>query len=113
MIERLQKILSAHGVASRRAAEQLITEGRVTVNGVVAMLGQSADPETDEIRLDGKLLPVRAEYVYIMLNKPRGFVTTLSDEQGRRTAAQCRCKTVSRKSESELQRKKGPSVPAP
>ena len=88
MIERLQKILSAHGLASRRAAEQLIAEGRVTVNGAVAVLGQSADPETDEIRLDGKLLPVRAEYVYIMLNKPRGFVTTLSDEQGRRTAAQ-------------------------
>ena len=88
MIERLQKILSAHGVASRRVAEQMIAEGRVTVNGTAATIGQSADPETDEIRLDGKLLPIRAQYVYIMLNKPRGFVTTLSDEQGRRTAAQ-------------------------
>ena len=88
MIERLQKILSAHGVASRRVAEQMIAEGRVTVNGTAATIGQSADPETDEIRLDGKLLPVRAQYVYIMLNKPRGYVTTLSDEKGRPNAAQ-------------------------
>lgn len=83
MKERLQKILSARGIASRRKAEEMILAGRVTVNGAVASLGDSADPETDEIKLDGALLPSRCEYVYIMLNKPRGFVTTLSDEKGR------------------------------
>lgn len=88
MIDRLQKILSAHGVASRRAAEEMIKAGRVTVNGAVALLGQSADPETDEILLDGKPLPSGGEPVYILLHKPRGYVTTLSDEKGRKTAAQ-------------------------
>lgn len=88
MTERLQKILSARGVASRRAAEQMILSGRVTVNGTAAALGQSADPDRDEIRIDGKILPTAEKAVYIMLNKPRGFVTTLSDEQGRRTAAE-------------------------
>lgn len=88
MTDRLQKILSAKGVASRRNAEKMIQEGRVTVNGAVALLGQSADPEMDEILLDGKPLPVTGEQVYIMLHKPRGFVTTLSDEQGRRTVAE-------------------------
>lgn len=88
MIDRLQKILSARGVASRRAAEQMILDGRVTVNGLVATLGQSADPETDEIFVDGNPIPAGEQPVYIMLNKPRGFVTTLSDEKGRRTAAQ-------------------------
>ncbi len=88
MPERLQKILSGRGVASRRAAEAMITDGRVTVNGVVAQLGQTADIETDEILIDGKPLPGREEFVYILLNKPRGFVTTLSDEKGRRTAAE-------------------------
>lgn len=88
MGERLQKILSARGVASRRRAEEMIRDGRVTVNGIVASLGDSADPEMDEILLDGKPLPARQEYVYILLNKPRGYVTTLSDEKGRPDAAQ-------------------------
>ena len=88
MKERLQKILSARGVASRRAAEQMIQEGRVTVNGMTALLGQSADPDTDQIMLDGKPIPAGEQPVYIMLNKPRGFVTTLSDEKGRRTVAE-------------------------
>lgn len=88
MTERLQKILSARGVASRRAAEKLIEEGRVTVNGAVAALGQTADTEIDEILLDGKPLPVGNAPVYIMLHKPRGYVTTLSDEKGRKTAAE-------------------------
>ena len=88
MTERLQKILSARGVASRRAAETMIMDGRVTVNGTVAALGQTADPEKDEILLDGKPLPSGSEYVYILLHKPRGYVTTLSDEKGRKTAAQ-------------------------
>ena len=88
MTERLQKILASRGVASRRKAEELITQGRVTCNGLVAQLGDSADPDLDEILLDGKPIPSRSEYVYIMLNKPRGFVTTLSDEKGRRNVAE-------------------------
>ena len=88
MKERLQKILSARGVASRRAAEQMILDGRVMINGCVASLGESADPDTDQILVDGKALPAGNQPVYIMLNKPRGFVTTLSDEKGRRTAAE-------------------------
>ncbi len=88
MAERLQKILSARGVASRRKAEELIQAGKVTVNGSVALLGQTADPETDDIRLEGQPLPAQAGYIYILLNKPRGYVTTLSDEQGRPNAAQ-------------------------
>ena len=88
MKERLQKILSARGVASRRKAEEWIVSGRVQVNGLTAMLGDSADPEIDEILLDGKPLPSKEEYVYIMLNKPRGYVTTLSDEKGRENVAQ-------------------------
>ncbi len=88
MAERLQKILSARGVASRRKAEELISQGAVTVNGFTAALGDAADPDTDDIRVAGKPLPKKQEYVYIMLNKPRGFVTTLSDEKGRKNAAQ-------------------------
>jgi len=88
MTERLQKILSARGVASRRAAERMIGDGRVTVNGIVAALGQTADTEVDEILLDGKLLPTGSEHIYILLHKPRGYVTTLSDEKGRKTAAE-------------------------
>lgn len=88
MAERLQKILSARGVASRRTAETWIQQGRVRVNGIPARLGDTADPEQDEILLDGKPLPHGQEPVYILLNKPRGYVTTLSDEQGRPNAAQ-------------------------
>ena len=88
MTERLQKILSARGVASRRKAEELLQAGRITVNGRVATLGESADPENDCILVDGKELPSPGKAVYIMLNKPRGYVTTLSDEKGRPTVAQ-------------------------
>ena len=88
MAERLQKILSARGLCSRRTAETWIQQGRVMVNGVPARLGDTADPEQDEILLDGKPLPQGQEPVYILLNKPRGYVTTLSDEQGRPNAAQ-------------------------
>jgi len=87
MIERIQKILSARGVASRRKAEELITAGWVSVNGKIAALGDSADVDTDVILVDGKPLPSQQDHVYIMLNKPRGYVTTLSDERGRRTVA--------------------------
>lgn len=88
MTERLQKILSGRGVCSRRKAEEYITAGRVCVNGSIAKLGDSADPDQDQILLDGKPLPSANDYVYIMLHKPRGFVTTLSDEKGRKNAAQ-------------------------
>lgn len=88
MAQRLQKILSARGLASRRTAETWIQQGRVTVNGVPARLGDTADPEQDQILLDGKPLPQGQERVYILLNKPRGYVTTLSDEKGRPNAAQ-------------------------
>lgn len=83
MKERLQKIISLYGIASRRKAEEMISAGRICVNGCSAALGMSADPDTDEILLDGKPLPRKSEFVYIMLHKPRGFVTTLSDEKGR------------------------------
>ncbi len=85
--ERLQKILSVRGVASRRSAEEMIKAGRITVNGAVAMLGETADPETDEILVDGSPLPSQSAPVYILLHKPRGYVTTLSDERGRKTVA--------------------------
>ena len=88
MEERLQKILSASGAASRREAEKLILAGRVTVNGLTAELGSKADPEQDEILLDGRPLVRRDERVYIMLNKPRGFVSTLRDERDRKTVAE-------------------------
>ena len=88
MTERLQKILSARGVASRRKAEELLLAGRVSVNGRIATLGESADTEIDRILVDGKPLPSAGKPVYIMLNKPRGYVTTLHDEKGRPTVAQ-------------------------
>lgn len=87
MTERLQKILSARGVASRRQAEAMILAGRVTCNGRLCGLGERADPEVDMILLDGRPLPSAGGHVYIILNKPRGYVTTLSDEKGRQTAA--------------------------
>ena len=87
MAERLQKIISARGVASRRQAEEWIDAGRVQLNGRVASLGDTAG-EGDDIRIDGVPLPAQEGPVYIMLNKPRGFVTTLSDEKGRKNAAQ-------------------------
>ena len=88
MEERLQKLLSAAGVCSRRAAEAYITAGRVTVNGETATLGGRADPDRDAILVDGAPLAPRAAPVYLLLNKPRGYVSTLSDEQGRRTVAE-------------------------
>lgn len=88
MEERLQKILSAAGACSRRAAEEYIKSGRVTVNGEVAHLGQKADPEKDKIALDGTLVgDVPEQFLYFMLHKPVGYVTTLSDEQGRPSVA--------------------------
>ena len=88
MPERLQKILSARGVASRRKAEEMIEQGLVSVNGKTAVLGDTADPEVDEILVDGRALPKKGpRMLYIMLNKPRGYVTTLSDEAGRKTVA--------------------------
>lgn len=88
MKERLQKLLSAAGVCSRRAAEGYIAAGRVKVNGTVAHIGDSADPEQDRITVDGRELPRREKTIWLMLHKPRGYVTTLSDEKGRRTAAE-------------------------
>ena len=88
MAERLQKIIAARGIASRRKAEEMIAAGRVTCNGRVASLGESADPEVDVILLDGRPLPSGNEYMYIMLHKPRGYVTTLQDEKGRKDVAQ-------------------------
>jgi 23S rRNA pseudouridine2605 synthase len=85
-LERLQKILAAAGIASRRRSEQLITAGRVTVNGQVAsQLGSKADLERDHIRVDGKLLHGPEQKVYLLLHKPRGYVTTVSDPEGRPT----------------------------
>jgi 23S rRNA pseudouridine2605 synthase len=84
--ERLQKILSRAGVASRRKAEQLILEGRVTLNGtVITELGTKADFERDHLRVDGKLLHSPKHLVYIALNKPNNCVTTVTDPQGRQT----------------------------
>lgn len=88
MEERLQKLLSACGIASRRTAEGYIEAGRVTVNGVVASLGDKADLERDVVELDGVPLARAGKQTYILLNKPRGYVTTLSDEKGRPTVAQ-------------------------
>ena len=88
MTDRIQKILSARGLCSRRQAEIWIQEGRVTCNGARCVLGQSADPDVDEICVDGVAIPSPQNHIYIMLNKRKGFVTTLSDEKGRKNAAQ-------------------------
>jgi 23S rRNA pseudouridine2605 synthase len=84
--ERLQKIIAAAGVASRRKSEELISSGRVQVNGqVVTELGSKADPDQDHIRVDGKLLQGPEHFTYVALNKPKGYVTTVSDEKKRPT----------------------------
>lgn len=88
MTERIQKIIASRGITSRRKAEEWIKAGRVSCNGVVCQLGDSADPDKDTILLDGEPIPSQQPAVYIMLHKPRGFVTTLSDEKGRKNAAQ-------------------------
>ena len=87
MEDRLQKILSAAGVCSRRKAETYITEGRVTVDGVPAHLGDRADPERSVIALDGRAVNRPEAHTVLMMYKPRGVVTTLSDEKGRRSVA--------------------------
>lgn len=88
MTQRLQKILSAAGIASRRASETMIEEGRVKVNGKVATLGMSADPEVDLVEVDGNPVSITARRRYIILHKPRGYVTTMKDERGRPTVAE-------------------------
>lgn len=88
MGERLQKIISAAGLCSRRTAEEWIAQGRVSVNGTKAQIGQTADPETDLILVDGERLPKKKSNTYVMLNKPKGYVTTMRDEQGRPTVAE-------------------------
>ena len=88
MTERVQKLIAAGGACSRRTAEEWIRAGRVTVNGRRVSLGDRADPDTDVIAVDGRAVGAHARKVYLMLHKPRGFVTTLSDERGRRTVAE-------------------------
>ena len=83
--ERLQKLLARAGLASRRAAEDYLRQGRVTVNGVVAGLGDKADPAQDAIKVDGRLLRLPAGNRYLLLNKPRGYLVTRSDPEGRPT----------------------------
>ena len=88
MKQRLQKLIAAAGLASRRTAEEWIVAGRVTVNGRVAGLGDGADPGQDEVRLDGRLLTGAATNYYLLLYKPVGYVTTLRDPQGRPTVSE-------------------------
>ena len=88
MTERVQKIIARAGVCSRRAAEDLLRAGRVCINGAVAALGDQADAGVDEITVDGKRLHTAPDTIYLMLHKPRGYVTTLKDEYGRQTAAE-------------------------
>ncbi|MBQ3548428.1 MAG: rRNA pseudouridine synthase [Oscillospiraceae bacterium] len=88
MTERLQKLIAQSGLCSRRKAEELLLAGRVTVDGAVAALGDKADPAVQTVAVDGKVLNFDEEKVYLMLHKPRGYVTTLCDEKGRRTAAE-------------------------
>lgn len=86
MEERLQKILSTAGVASRRLSEQLIVDGRVSVNGkTTTQLGTKADPAVDEIKVDGRRIKLEQRKRYVLLNKPRGYITTRSDPEGRPT----------------------------
>jgi 23S rRNA pseudouridine2605 synthase len=85
-VERLQKIIAAAGIASRRKAEELISTGQVSVNGqIVTELGSKADPERDHIRVNGKLLRGPERHVYLLMNKPKGYVTTVNDPEGRPT----------------------------
>ena len=88
MEQRLQKLIAAAGLCSRRRAEEWLEAGRVTVNGRAARVGDKADPERDDVRLDGAPLQKQTRSVCILLNKPRGYVTTLSDERGRPTVAE-------------------------
>ena len=88
LAERLQKLIAAAGLCSRRTAEEWIAAGRVSVNGAAAAVGQSADLARDTVCVDGVPITPPERRVYLMLNKPRGYVTTLSDERGRPTAAE-------------------------
>lgn len=88
MRERLQKIISVAGLCSRRTAEEWIAQGRVSVNGTTAQIGQTADVETDLILVDGEHLPRKKSNTYVMLHKPKGYVTTMRDEKGRPTVAE-------------------------
>ncbi len=98
MEERLQKIMAQAGLCSRREAEKLISEGRVKVNGHKAVIGERADPEKDRITLNGKPVGPAQEKKYLMLYKPRGYVTTMKDEYGRKNVAElvrgCRARVV-------------------
>ncbi|MQA98950.1 MAG: pseudouridine synthase [Actinobacteria bacterium] len=85
MEERLQKVLAHAGLASRRAVEEMIVGGRIRVNGEPARLGQRIDPAKDEVEVDGSRVPLRADLVWYLLNKPRGVVSTASDPEGRTT----------------------------
>ena len=86
MSERLQKILSQAGIASRRASEQMMLDGRVTVNGAtIRELGTKADPARDDIRVDGSRIKIAQHHRYLLLNKPRGYVTTRADPERRKT----------------------------
>lgn len=85
---RLQKMLAECGVASRRKCEELIEQGRVRVNGKVAVIGDKVSPKSDKVTVNGKRVVVTKKYKYIMVNKPRGYVTTMSDEMGRKCVAE-------------------------
>lgn len=85
---RLQKYLSECGIASRRKSEELIEKGSVKINGRLASLGEKINPKTDNVSVNGKKVKMVSQHRYIMLNKPRGFITTMSDEQGRRCVAE-------------------------
>ena len=87
MLMRLQKIISDRGIMSRRSAENYIADGRVTVNGLTAVIGEKADPDTDIIAIDGVIIGKSEEKITIMLNKPMGVLTTMSDDRGRKTTA--------------------------
>ena len=87
MKERIQKVLAQAGLGSRRAAEEMIRQGRVTIDGRRAELGDQADPARQKIAVDGKPVASAEKKVYLMLNKPRGYVSTAHDESGRKTVA--------------------------
>jgi 23S rRNA pseudouridine2605 synthase len=86
--ERIHKILSAFGIASRREAEVMIAEGRVCINGIKAVIGQSVTPGHDTITVDGIEMSEKPGHVYLMLNKPKGYITTVTDDRGRKTVMQ-------------------------
>ncbi len=86
--QRIQKVLAHAGIASRRAVEELIEQGRVRVNGTAARLGQRIDPDKDEVEVDGSVVPLKAELRYFLVNKPVGVVTTAADPEGRETVVE-------------------------